>query len=260
MILGGNRRVSPSACVVGMNGGTKYYATAGGPVGSATMMFAAVVWMPRLTSIGGSDQVIFSGTNFSTGVGGWAIALSAGALNVAVVSGGGVVTNHQTVTGVFNVAVNQGIPFIIIGQLVGGSISSSVTGKPAATPTAVVGYTAKPAGQRTAIGAQDALAASGTMFWIGDCAFLNGYDGTGFVSSVFGNGLAGINAMWAEDLQQGRPLTWPRAAVANSDWYWRAADVTTSAAPDATWTDRYSAFGLARSTLPPQSGTFPSRF
>jgi len=92
-----------------------------------------------------------------------------------------------------------------------------------------------------------------------DCGVLIGYDGSTFVSSVFGNGITGLMGQWMEDLQQGRDLTWPRAAAANSDYYWPARDIANGMSVGPTWTDRYSSIALTR-TGNPQMYSTPVRF
>ncbi len=216
MIVPGDKRVV-SRMAVGKINGSHYYGVAGGPVGATTMTFAVIVTARR--SLAGGGQTFFSGTNLSTGTGGWLLGVGAGALNIMAVSGAGIVTNNQAIAGTWPRVTDIGRTFVIVGCLVGGSLSSSVFGEVAVAPTAVVGYIAKPAGQRTAIGTNDALGTGITQLCtVSDCAMLQGYDGTGFISATFGNGLAGLAAMWAEDVQQGRAMKWPRVAAVSSDW------------------------------------------
>lgn len=258
MIVPANRRVSEVASVRNLTA-TRYFGAAGGPQGSTTMMFATVFMLTRpLTAADMFNP--FGGNNISLGVGGWSIrgATSVGILIVAV-SGGGVVTPHQATAGTFfDIAGNVGVPMVVIGQVVGGQITASLTGRTDTAATPIVGYTVKPAGQMTSIGTDDSIVSGTRGYEVSECIFFNGYDGTGFASATFGAGLAGINAMWCEDLQQGRVLTPPTAPVANSAWYWSARDIVgASGTVGSSWVDRYSSFALARVGAPQASAIIP---
>jgi hypothetical protein len=223
------------------------------------MMFACVFVLKRLSSAA-EAATLFCGNNINTGVGGWRIfGGPATGINITCVSGAAAVVSHQPTPGTFfDIATNIGTPFVLIGQLVGNQITSSMTNRVAAAATACVGYTVKPAGQRTSIGADDSLIYGNNVADVAECIFFNGYDGTGFVSAIYGNGLAGIDAMWCEDLQQGRVLTPPTAPVANSAWYWSARDIVGSGGTvGASWVDRYSSFALARTGSPQASAILP---
>lgn len=257
MIIPGDKRVAQRAAVSGLTT-SRYYGAVGGPVGAATMVWGVVFTMLRP-----GNANLWSGTNLSSGVGGWVAYLSGSALGVAAVSGAGVVTTHQAFPGVFDKDVNFNRPFVLVGSLAGGFISSSLSGgSTPATPTAMAGYTTKPVGQKTTIGTDDSLTNGGTghTCMVHDTFMLEGYDGTAFASATYGNGLAGINAMWQEDLQQGRYLTWPRA-MTTADWYFSARDVVLGGgALKSTWTDRGpNALVLSR-TGAPQGSSMPMVF
>ncbi len=260
MITPGSKRVCQRAGVRNLRLAS-FYSVTGGPVGSATMMYGVV-----FTLLKAGNAQYWSGTNTSAGVGGWSISLGTGAFNVVAVNGAGTVISHQSIAGAFDVAANFGRTWILIGQLVGGSITSSLSNTVAAGATAVVGYTPKPAGQKVRVGVDDATAfpASTVLpsYALHDAFLFDTYDGTGFVSATFGNGLAGINAMWQEDVQQGRYLTRPAGgAYTANDTYFCAKDVVTGIGTKNTWTDRGgNALVLTKGgTLSPQGAALPMR-
>lgn len=142
-------------------------------------------------------------------------------------------------------------------QIVGGNVLSYLNGTllgsvpvvPQAPDATTVSF----------IGSNGVATAAGTgaaVIWGG---VMNGYDSTGFVSPIFGNGTTGLLAQLGEDLQQGRNPTWPRAAVANSDYLWRAQDAVAGSGTTATWVDQYSAISLGRTGAPQVYGT-PVRY
>lgn len=146
---------------------------------------------------------------------------------------------------------------VCAAQIVGGNVLSylngTLLGSVAVTPLAPDGTT------RTFIGSTGLGTVAGTgaaLIWGG---VMNGYDSTGFTSPVFGNGTTGLLAQFGEDLQQGRDPTWPRAAVANSDWLWRSQDAVAGSAGAATWTDIYSSIPVDRTGAPQVYGT-PVRY
>jgi hypothetical protein len=253
MLLGTNKRVCSVADVRDFVGSARMGVT-GGPQGAATMLWGCVFQLRWNT--GGAVNGLFSGTNISTGVGGFLCDITATGVNVRAVSGGGALTTRQVA---IVSAADDMRTFILLGSLAGGNLIGCLNTTQSAT-TAMVGYTVKPAGQRVCVGNEDSTTSPCTIARVGEAFMLQGYDGTGFTSSVFGNGLAGIASMWMEDLQQGRYLTWPRTAVANSDWNWSARDiVAANGSINPSWTDRYSGTILTRTgTL--AAGSFPARF
>ncbi len=234
----GGKRTCPRAGVMNLRA-TSFYSVVGGPVGSATMMWGAVFTLNRA-----GNAFFFGGTNNSAGVGGYSVVLSTTALLIMAVNGAGAQVTHQVIAGAFDTVVgNYGRTFVLIAQLVGGNLSSSLSSTVAAAPTAIVGYTPKPAGQTTRIGVDASTTFPGSTilpsYVLHDAFLFDTYDGTAFVSATYGNGLAGINAMWQEDVRQGKYLRDPRGgAYGVNDTYFCAKDVVFGSNTKASWPDR----------------------
>lgn len=262
-----NLRVAPQAAIDGFRASpVSYYGTAavggaaGGPAGSTSMTFFCVVYPKKLAA--GVSQVLFNRGNI--GGNGWNIYQSGSAVlaivyrtagTFASVSTGGLVNgNWDGLSGLFQ-------PHILLAsyQQVGGNSTLDMwinDRQPAQSVIAGLGF--NPYAGPTTIGVvSNANLYNATDIAVGDCGFLDGYNPTTFVSTTFGNGAPGLIKSWQEDFRQGRYLTWPRAAVANSDWHWAAKDVVVGPTVRPTWTDRYSATAMLRFGSP-QGASFPA--
>jgi hypothetical protein len=252
MILPSDKRIASRAAIRTKRGLGDYAPSAAGigPVGSATMTWVTIFQMLRTTD---DFQYMFHFVDGST-TSGWVHYVNATAMTFSTfVANGAATAVGQHVRNYTVADLNQ--PVIMISTLAGGQLTS-VAMNSAPAPVAVVGYTTASLAQRVRIGAWGGSLSPCKDMEIYECAMFQGYDGTGFVSTAFGNGLPGLQAMWAEDLQQGRYLTPPRVTAVNSDWYWSARDVGTGGGATKTlWTDRFTGTVLTKIGNPQASNS-----
>ena len=221
------------------------------------MMFFCVVY-PYVPADAGF-RMLFSRSNAANG--GWSIATNAGNVQAFVFNGAGAAVTGAILGGWAGYE-GERTPYILVVscQQVAGvtTVTLYLNGRAGVTVGAAgAGFTSY-AGPTTFGVQSSANAFHAKSEMLSDCGMLDTYDPTTFVSTMFGNGVAGLNAMWLADLREGRYLTWPRAAVANSDWYWAARDVVVGIGSKATWTDRYTAQAMTKFGFP-QGASFPAR-
>lgn len=230
----------------GTAGQVGYYTAAGvGPPGTATMTFFAAFRVGSQALFGGAQAGLFGRESLAAGGSGWILFYDgAGSWRVAVVDGAGANAIQTVFTGAGDL-IDRSVVFI--GNLAGGQLRgwSNIAG--ASAPLAAVGYTPSAAGIRTAIGNDSSLARPAFGVDIFDCGMLQGYDANAsYNSPIYGAGLSGLGAQIIDDIEQGRDVQWPRAAVVNSDFYWTANDVAGSSIAEPSWVDRYSAIVVPR--------------
>lgn len=250
MITPDDERVVPMAALnlgpTGNSGRAYVGATPSGPPGSATFTMFCIMNVVRQISVAGDIQQIFSKNVFSGAGGGWLNYYQNGSI-VSIVTNStpaGVIVSANLVTlGLI------GQPLIYVASYVNGTLTAWINGSQTGTMTLGAGYTGNAIA--TGIGCRPSAPATNNLLDIdvAHCGFLNGYDAAATV--------AAFTAQWQEDLQQGRDLTWPRAAVANSDWLWDPRDVCAGPATRATWTDRYSGVVLNKNADPQSSQMMP---
>lgn len=236
---------------------SSYYGTAAfggaasGPAGNATMTFFCLYW-PR--DEGPTTRQLFGRGNFVNA--GWGILVnSAGNLSVLVYNSTPAAV-QVTATGLAAVEGTRS-PYLVIASYQDGVLTFWVNGTQIGTATLGTGFTSF-AGP-TMIGARSSGAiGTANKEMLSDSGMLYTFDPTTFVNAVYGNGIAGLTAMWLDDLRNGRYLTWPRAAVLNSDWYWAARDTVTGLSVSLSWMDRHSATPMLRFGTP-QGASFAAR-
>lgn len=235
MLIPPDKRVSQRAGVRGFRAANPYYFSAlnAGPPGSATMTLVCV-WTPLRTNP--VQGCLFTRALMSVAKG-FYMNLGAGGIMVNGL-GNGAFTNvsHPALA-----TSDFGTPVIWVLSLAGGAASTR-TNKTVGADLgfACVGYVPADNTTYTMIGNSNALSIPAIHSMIHDCAMFDTYAGTGFVSAVYGNGLAGLIALWSEDLQQGRYLTKPQGgALGANDWYWSARDAACGIGQArTTWVDR----------------------
>ncbi len=249
-------RVSQLAGIGAFRGaGTNQYAPAaasGVPGGQATMTIFTVFVIQKFVP---SINYMFTCVN-AANTAGWAHYINGSAFTIRCTVANGAAASVDSLVRTCT-AADLGTPLILITTLVGGNLISSVSSS--TQSTAVVGYTPAAAGDRVRIGAY-ATTAPAAGILIAECGIMHGYDATAFASATFGAGQAGIQAMWKQDLEQGRYPTWPRVAASGSDWYWSGRDASLGVGGTApNWPDRYTGLVCVR-TGSPQSFSVPARF
>lgn len=235
--------------MAGVNGflPANHFATAnpGGPAGSSVMTFFCVITCLKNEVVG--YQVPFN--RYIGTAAGWSVwrQTSTGVIYASVVNS----TPDYVITPL-GAPPTLHTPLLFIVTYNNGRIEGWINGVSTGATTLGTGYTA--AAGPTVIGT------SGTGGRAYPCRYTTIHE-AGMLDGVdLSASIAAVNAQWTEDLQQGRYLTWPRAAVANSDWYWSARDAVLGVGGCApTWTDRYSASVMTR-TGAPQSASVPGRF
>ena len=241
MIVTPDKRIVPVPAMNAFRTGNEYQtAVPGGPAGSSLMTFFCV-FTPRKPV---STQILFCRSSALTL--GWFVYISGTTLRFGATNS----TPAALEAGTFAIDASMvDRPIIGMGTYNNGTMTVWVNGVAAGSATLGVGYT--PNAVATAIGVRSAGALPAIDCKIAECGMLDGFDA--------GATFATINSQWMEDLQQGRYLTWPRAAVVNSDWYWSARDAIAGLSGTLTWTDRFSA-SVANSIGLPQSSQMLARF
>lgn len=235
MILSSDRRLCVREAVTGIRGvnSSGFASAAGsGPAGSATMTFFTLLRMHQ-TPV--SNSVPFGRTNSGTTIG-WCFVGTATTLRARIRNGGGVTIDSPTVAVTGRDVDNL---FLLVAALAADNLTLAVNGVSAGATATGGGYTAPGGTEATVVGGATGFFFPADDYNVLDCGLLNGYDATATIAS--------LSQQWMEDVQQGRDLTWPRAPVANSDWYWNPRDAIVGGAARANWIDRYSAVALARS-------------
>lgn len=236
-----------------------YYGTAapagaaGGPAGSSSMTFFALMYQAQIIT---ASATLFGRTNRANG--GWEIlCTSAGLISVRAFNS---TPANVAVTTPGSMLTFDGVPapYLIVVSYQNGTISGWINGTSMGAPiTLGAGYT--PYAGPTTVGVRSSVASE---YWtsgpVSDCGMLDAYDAGAYVDPVFGNGGPGLSARWLADLREGRYLTWPRAGAVNSDWYWAGRDVVAGLGTLPTWTDRYTGAILLKGNQP-QGASFPSR-
>lgn len=233
LILPANKRVVPAAAVDGLlNSTSPIYQTAnpGGPAGSALMTFFCVFVLKRSPTT--SVQMLFNRTSY--GVTGWVMVIDSGNLKMGAGNNAGGIALTSTA---ISTTEFFGRPLIAICTFNSGTSSGWINGVAVTPVTLGTGYTAF-SGRTAILNQGNSAVQHGSDVSVIAAGMLDAYDATGTFSTV--------NAQWEEDLQQGRYLTWPRTAVANSDWYWDARDVARPNVCGPTWTDRISSVAMTR--------------
>lgn len=249
MLLPANKRVSENAAIISLRNGvfTGYLsASPGGPAGSATMTFGCVFMWKANSPVTGTGY-LFSRSNGA--VTGW---------GVRVVNQTGAITSFVGNSGAATVVAPSatlisGQPVIYIARYLNGALRAWVNGLDLGTTTLGTGITTDAVA--TNIGMLD-TGGGGVQFntnccRISECFMLDGFDIATTVATVY--------AQWAEDLQQGRYLTWPRAMTA-SDWYWSARDAIAGPSTKPTWTDRGGNAVALTKTGSPQACSISTRY
>lgn len=247
MILTPDKRIVPRAALSGFKDSNKFYRTAspGGPQGSALMSFFCVLRMKRFPLVAAGTQYLFGTTTF--GSSGWGIVWETTQFGM----GAGNATPALIRTNYVPTIADIGKPLILMCAWNSGTASGWVNG--VATTPVVTGTGFTSAAQATCVGINPLTVQSPVDFEIMECGHLDNYDfGANSPTTV-------IYPQFAEDLQQGRYLTLPRAMTAN-DHYWSARDAVLGPMTRATWTDRGPNAVVMNRTGAPQSGAVPTRF
>lgn len=233
-----------------------YYGTAavggaaGGPAGSASMTFFCIVYPYK--TLDSTFRMFFSRSNATNA--GWSLATTGGNIQAFVYNSTPAILQATSTGGWFE---GEKVPYLFLASYQNGTLTFWANGLLRATTVLGAGFTAY-AGPTT-LGARSSTTGSNALGeMLSDCGFLDTYDPTTFVSALYGNGVAGLSAMWLADLREGRYLTWPRAGVANQDWYWAARDVVTGTSAKFSWVDRFTAQAMTRFNFP-QGASFPAR-
>lgn len=244
LVLPPNKRVVPVASTIVRANGAFTTANPGGPAGTSLMTFFCIFRQRRLTS---TNEVLFG--RFDAGNAGWAIWVSAGNLSASVAnSTPALVTTPATS---MSTTVLVGVPVIYIARYSNGTNQAWLNGTSVGTTTLGTGYTAFSG--PTTIGSRPTAANyPAQSFEIMECGMLDAFDISGTVSTV--------NSQWQEDLQQGRPLTWPRSAAANSDWYWSMRDAVIGIGTRSTFNDRYTSVAMTRNAGMPEAAQSMPKF
>lgn len=254
--IGGFRGVSGASPSV-------IYANAGGagntgPRGSATMTFFTVFRpysFAAFTAAAPAQQGLFGRLSLTAGASGWIHYYNASQWIALVTNGAGGNVSHNIVSG-SQVLIERAV--VMITTLAGGNLNSWSSAGGLVGPTACVGYTPSIDARVVAIGNDATLTRPMLGTDIYDCGMMQNYDATGYNSALYGAGLAGFGAQIIDEVENGRDITWPTAAVVNTDFYWTAKDIADPIGK-ATWTDRISSIGLTRTGMPSSSST-PPRF
>ena len=240
-------RVSEIAGVTGFGKGANFKtASPGGPAGSSLMTFFCVATLLRASA--GTDY-LFQRFMVGGAADGWGILYEGNTIRVFAANA---TPAEVSASRAVSVSMHK-TPLIIVARYNGvpnpGNIQGWVNGVSTGVTPLGTGYSS--AANFTAVGIDGAQIRFSPNIIIHEAGMLDGYDCAATIAT--------LNAQWTEDLQQGRPLTWPRAAVAGSDWYWSARDAALGLGGCVpTWTDRYSGVAMTR-TGTPQSASVPGR-
>lgn len=255
--VGGFRGVSGGAPSV-------IYANAGGagntgPRGSATMTWFTAFRVNSFApfAVGAPAlQGLFGRLSLTAGGSGWIHEYGA-SLWTAFLTNGAAGNVSHTIFTASDAVVGRAI--VMISCLAGDQLRSWSNVSGLIGPTACVGYTPSVDARVVAIGNDATLTRPMLGTDIYDCGMLQNYDAnTNYNNALYGTGLAGFGAQIIDEIENGRDITWPTAAVVNTDFYWTAKDIATPIC-GPTWTDRLSAISLTRTGAPSGSST-PPRF
>lgn len=221
------------------------YASANGvgPVGSTTMTIVCVYtnlhYIHTEPLAAGASEGIFSRNNAGATTGWMFRQVDNSALAQFYVLNGAAAGCTVTAVTYSPATMLVGVPCIAVLSLSANLLTARSNFSTVDATAACVGYTPPGAGDPTRIGLWTSSSAC-VNCPIMDCAMFDTYAGTGFTSATYGNGLAGLIALWSEDLQQGRYLTKPQGgALGANDWYWSARDIVgANGSTGPVWTDR----------------------